>query len=83
MISGLLAPSKASHDTSLLGEVCRILKPKGRIVLQELAGQVAGTTSGKDKLVSLLKLSGFVDISEVRGSLSLHFLSFHFYLFFP
>ena len=81
MISGLLAPSKASHDTSLLGEVCRILKPRGRIVLQELAGQVAGTTSGKskDKLVSLLKLSGFVDISEVRGSLSLHFLSFHFF----
>ena len=53
-------------------------------MLQELAGQVAGTTSGKskDKLVSLLKLSGFVDISEVRGSLSLHFLSFHFLIFF-
>ena len=50
-------------------------------MLQELAGQVAGTTGGKskDKLVSLLKLSGFVDISEVRGSLSLHFF-FSFFL---
>ena len=68
VISGLLTPSKASHDTSLLGEVCRILRPKGKIVMQEMARQTAGVTGSKskDKLVSLLKLSGFMDISEVR-----------------
>lgn len=66
VISGLLTPSKASHDTSLLGEVCRILRPKGKIVMQEMARQTAGVTGSKskDKLVSLLKLSGFMDISE-------------------
>ncbi|KAK7115052.1 anamorsin homolog [Littorina saxatilis] len=66
VISGLLNSSKASHDTNLLGEVCRILKPRGKIIVQEPTTESAGSATGKskDKLKSLLKLSGFVDISE-------------------
>lgn len=66
IISGLLNPSKASHDTGLLGEVCRILKPKGVIYIQELAAETvqASGVKTKDKLMSLLKLSGFVDIGQ-------------------
>ncbi|XP_076469767.1 anamorsin homolog [Babylonia areolata] len=60
VLSGVLNPSQAVHDTSVLGEVCRILKPKGKLVLQEMAGE----SKSKDKLVSLLKLSGFVDIDQ-------------------
>ena len=69
VISGLLGPSKASHDASLLGEACRVLRPSGRILMQELAQRAAGATGGKsrDRLVSQLKLSGFVDVGEVRG----------------
>ena len=65
VISGLLTPSEAAHNTGILGEVCRILRPKGRLVLQEMAAD-SGDTS-KDKLVSLLKLSGFVDIGQVSA----------------
>lgn len=64
VLSGMLTPSQAVHDTSLLGEVCRILKPKGRLVLQEIVGETPGDSKTKDKLMSLLKLSGFVDIGQ-------------------
>ncbi|KAL8612430.1 hypothetical protein ACOMHN_008415 [Nucella lapillus] len=69
VLSGVLTPGQATHDTGLLGEICRILKPKGRLVLQEtVGGGKGGGTSGdsgtQGKLVSLLKLSGFVDIGQ-------------------
>lgn len=69
VISGLLTPHATNHDTGILGEVCRILRPKGRIIIQEFATdtpQSSGSYKSKDRLASLLKLSGFMDISEPR-----------------
>ncbi|XP_060066402.1 anamorsin homolog [Ylistrum balloti] len=67
VVSGLLQPSSALHDSDCLGEICRILKPKGTFFIFEptLAAEITDSkvrTSGK--LSSALKLSGFVDISE-------------------
>ena len=67
-ISGLVNPFQTNHSTELLGELCRILKPSGQLYAQELAvpsGQSENGVKSIDKLVSLLKLSGFVDIVQV------------------
>ncbi|XP_025114811.1 anamorsin homolog [Pomacea canaliculata] len=65
-ISGFLTPHKINHSTGLLGEVCRILKPRGSLYIQEIATETSDDTSlqSKDKLASLLKLSGFVEVSK-------------------
>lgn len=67
-ISGFLTPHKINHSTGLLGEVCRILKPRGSLYIQEIATETSDDTSlqSKDKLASLLKLSGFVEVSKVK-----------------
>ncbi|GFO30446.1 Anamorsin homolog [Plakobranchus ocellatus] len=67
VVSGLVNPLASRHSTETLGELCRILKPQGKLYMQELAVQSAEAQNGlrtKDQLVSQLKLSGFVDISE-------------------
>ncbi|XP_005090515.1 anamorsin homolog [Aplysia californica] len=67
VISGLVNPFQTQHTTEILGELCRVLKPKGRLYAQELAlpsGQ--NGRKSKDQLMSLLKLSGFVDIADAR-----------------
>ncbi|XP_033755060.1 anamorsin homolog isoform X2 [Pecten maximus] len=67
VVSGLLQPSSALHNTDCLGEICRILKPKGTFfifeptVSSEITDSKVRTT---EKLSSALKLSGFVNISE-------------------
>ncbi|XP_069113912.1 anamorsin homolog isoform X2 [Argopecten irradians] len=67
VVSGLLQPSSALHNTDCLGEICRILKPKGTFfifeptVSSEITDSKVKTTA---RLSSALKLSGFVDISE-------------------
>ncbi|BFZ19891.1 hypothetical protein BsWGS_22930 [Bradybaena similaris] len=66
-ISGLINSFQARHSVEVLGELCRVLAPRGKLYLQELAVSCPGSEDGvqsKDKLVSLLKLSGFVNISE-------------------
>ncbi|CAG5134712.1 unnamed protein product [Candidula unifasciata] len=66
-ISGLINSFHTHHSVEVLGELCRVLTPKGKLYLQELAVSCQGNENGvqsKDKLVSLLKLSGFVNISE-------------------
>jgi len=69
VISGLVNPFVTHHSLETLGELCRILKPKGELLCQELAlptGQSDNGLKTKDKLKSLLKLSGFVEVSEPR-----------------
>lgn len=66
VLSGILTPALSNHDLALLAEICRILVPKGKLVLHEIIqdGAGDGTAKTKDKLVSLLKLSGFIDIAQ-------------------
>eukprot|EP00112_Aurelia_sp_Birch-Aquarium-sp1_P009253 Seg2043.3 transcript_id=Seg2043.3/GoldUCD/mRNA.D3Y31 product=Anamorsin protein_id=Seg2043.3/GoldUCD/D3Y31 len=62
-ISGLLSPSTYIHNTDILAEIARILKPSGKFLVREPAG---GRSA--EKLISTLKLSGFVKPSEPKIS---------------
>lgn len=69
VVSGLVNLFQTQHSTETLGELCRVLKPKGHLCVQELAlpaGQPDNGIKSKDKLTLLLKLSGFIDITEPK-----------------
>ena len=60
------------HSEDLLVEILRIVKPNGRLYLSEVVMQVENNIyRTKDKLLSLLKLSGYVNVSLVRVELFL------------
>ncbi|XP_028410066.1 anamorsin homolog [Dendronephthya gigantea] len=61
--SGVTFPSTFIHDLDILAEIARILKPSGSFLLRQPTGNI-NTLVTQDKLVSTLKLSGFVDISQ-------------------
>lgn len=62
VLSGMMLPSFLVHSLDILAEIARILKPSGKVTLAEPAG-TSGDLRPPEKLVSALKLSGFVDIS--------------------
>ncbi|XP_064610635.1 anamorsin homolog [Liolophura sinensis] len=68
VLSGVASPCCIQHDVELLGEVCRILRPSGVVVIREPVMSAEGTSNIKTqaKLASVIKLSGFVDISEAK-----------------
>nr|XP_022341430.1 anamorsin homolog [Crassostrea virginica] len=65
-MSGLIQPCSFLHTTDCLGEICRILKPNGSMVVQEPVNDSpeSGKLKRKEQLISTIKLSGFVDISQ-------------------
>lgn len=74
-ISGTVQPFETQHNIENLGEIIRFVKPGGKILIQEAVTQ---QTNGpqEDKMVSLLKMSGFIDIEKVT---CLQFISFNAY----
>ncbi|CAH3031763.1 unnamed protein product [Pocillopora meandrina] len=62
VLSGMMFPSFLVHGLDTLAEIGRILKPSGKLTLVEPAG-TSGDLRPSEKLISALKLSGFVDIS--------------------
>ena len=62
-ISGTVQPFVTQHNIENLGEIIRLVKPGGKILIQEAVTQ---QTNGpqEDKMVSLLKMSGFIDIEK-------------------
>lgn len=64
--SGLTFPSTFAHNLDILAEIARILKPNGSFTLREPTGN-ANNLATKEKLVSTLKLSGFVNITQVKS----------------
>lgn len=66
-LSGILEPNTSIHSTETLGEICRVLKPNGRLILGEaVTGDKSDESKVKstEKLNSSLKLSGFVNVEQ-------------------
>ncbi|KAL5022484.1 hypothetical protein ScPMuIL_001639 [Solemya velum] len=64
VLSGVLNPTPGVHNTDLLGEMCRIMKPGGRLLVHEPTSTQSDVILSKEKFMSILKLSGFIDIKE-------------------
>ncbi len=68
VLSGYVQPAANVHQRELLFEIARILKPGGKVFLQEpvlLSGEHPELRNSS-KLESMVKLAGFIKTSKVR-----------------
>ncbi|XP_069701379.1 anamorsin homolog [Periplaneta americana] len=68
VLSGVIFPQSILHTTELLGEFLRVVKPEGKIILQEAIVPQENGTSLKtiEKLQSTLKITGLTNIQEAK-----------------
>jgi len=70
VVSGMDNSSVLFHSLETLAEIARMLKPGGTACIREAVSetQITATLRTADKLKSVLRLSGFVEISETETS---------------
>lgn len=64
VLSCLLADGYHIHSAESLSELARLLKPGGKLLLEEPVAN-GGNTRTVEKLIAALKLAGFVSVTEV------------------
>lgn len=64
ILSGIILPFTSCQSFTILAELARILKPGGKIIIQEPVHNGHSQLRSRDKVVTDLKLAGFVDAKE-------------------